>query len=221
MQLQGSESLTALVNPAVLVWMQDLGKLETLASTRTFIYLLTPTRKDHKNTCHKYPPWRTANVLAPHHLAILDRETWSAECLPPGTLRAAPTPVWSRIKMSPQKWASCPCGPGSSIQSYWTITELPFPSPTWPTRMTLQFSGALFCIIFHWNLSKIERPIFSLLWKKMYQGSENKGKSLWICPLHTVGLIPTSVHAVQPTWNTLPSPSSTHLPKFYSFFKTH
>lgn len=36
-----------------------------------------------------------------------------------------------------------------------------------------------------------------------------------------IGPIPISVHAVQHNWNAVLSHISTHLPKFYLFFKTH
>lgn len=77
-------------------------------------------------------------------------------------------------------------------------------------------------ILYHFSLNlEQDRPIFSsLLWKICTKGGRIKAKPVNLFLTH-IGLIPTSVHAVQPTWNTLHSPIGTHLPKFYSFFKTH
>lgn len=194
-------------------------RLEAPASTRASSISSNLPGKEIKICAHKFPPWWAANALASCHLTV-KRE--AGECLPASAPRAAPAPFWSRIKMLPQKCASCPCGPGPAIQSCRRATWLPFPSPTWTTRMPLQFFGLLFWPIIPINLSKIEGETYTPLFvrEKMHQGRENEDKPMNLFPAH-IELIPISAHAVQPTGNTLFSPISTHLPKFYSFFKTH
>lgn len=76
-----------------------------------------------------------------------------------------------------------------------------------------------------WNLRKVERRLLCFPNLAPDLGNMLRGARMQTVPVNLflahIGLTPTSVRAVQPTENSLLSPISTHLPKFYSFFKTH
>ena len=115
-------------------------KTEALASTKAFIHLLKPTRKENKNMCLSVSSLMGSKCVGILPTGWIGQENMKLRSVSLQAHLGLLPPVWSRTKMLLHKCISSPVGGAYPAKAAW----LPSASPLGPPGWLCSFLGPLF-----------------------------------------------------------------------------